>query len=150
MGVLKRSGLTPSTQFLAPSVTTLEKTEDTATDSFYIQRGEASLILPDATADLAPTSGAEQLSNSTAWLGCIVAPGSLMAGARVELLSDVASAEECCRACREWPDSACNVWNACLQPGGCRCACAGQPGPAFAGGGYAQRGRRAPRLVGTC
>ena len=99
-----------------------------AQDSFYIQRGEATIVLPSAAAAAAaapaPAPGAAQalISNSTAWLGCIIAPGALMAGQPVELLSDVASAEECCRACRERADVA-NVFNYCGDASGCRCVC---------------------------
>ena len=58
--------------------------------------------------------------NSTAWLGCVVAPSTLLAGDVVEVLDAVESAEECCRACRDLGLERCNVFNWCNRPEGCR------------------------------
>ena len=85
-------------------------------------------VLVPTDAELAAAANASD--PSTAWLGCIVAEGALIDGSVVAVASGVATAEECCRACRA--NSTCNVWNYCAQPGGCRCAV--QPGRA----GWAQ------------
>lgn len=88
--------------------------------STYLQNGQATVVLPD-NLQTSSLRGAE-LANSTEWLGCIVAANALMEGTPVAVLDGIASAEQCCRACREWPDGACNVYNYCAgsQPGGCR------------------------------
>jgi len=59
-------------------------------------------------------------ANSTEWLGCIVAPQAVMGGKVVALLDGVQTPEECCRACRQWPDGGCNVFNTCQRLEGCR------------------------------
>lgn len=79
------------------------------------------MILPEDTiASLASGNGAE-LANSTVWLGCIVAQNAVMQGSVVAVLDGMETAEQCCRACREWPDSECNVFNFCSETSGCRC-----------------------------
>lgn len=78
------------------------------------------MVVPnDAELETAVAGGGEQL-NSTEWLGCIIAPNALMSGTVVELLQGVESAAACCRACREWVDGGCNVWNYCAQASGCK------------------------------
>ena len=74
------------------------------------------IVLEPSEADLAAAAMASD--PSTAWLGCIVAEGALMDGSVVAVVDGVATAEDCCRACRA--DSKCNVWNFCSQQGGCR------------------------------
>jgi len=69
-------------------------------------------------------------ANSTAWLGCIIANHSLMAGAVVEVVDGVEDAEQCCRLCREASGGACNAWNWCQEQGGCRCGLRLQGGSA--------------------
>ena len=59
---------------------------------------------------------ATEISNTT-WLGCIITPNALMAGDVVEVVSGVATAEECCKRCRG--DMRCNLFKYCKQPGGC-------------------------------
>ena len=142
--MLKRSILTPSNLFVAPTVYTLEIVEDSALvsavagggawclshvrpltpppplslaqDSSYLHVGDAEVVgLPDASSQEDDAAG-----NGTDWLGCIVAPQALMAGVVLEVLDGVATVEECCRACRTL--YACNVWNLCQELGGCRCA----------------------------
>jgi len=79
--------------------------------------GEASVIAPPE-AELDTLAG--DSANSTAWLGCIVAPNSLMDGEVTETLDGIASAEACCRLCRERGEGVCNTWNYCPAAGGCR------------------------------
>jgi len=98
----------------------------------YLQEGEASVILPNQTTGntntssggggdtSAPPADGSAAVNSTEWLGCIVAPHAVMGGKVVALLDGVQTPEECCRACRQWPDSGCNVFNTCQQLEGCR------------------------------
>lgn len=74
------------------------------------------VVLEPSQADLAAAANASD--PSTAWLGCIVAEGALMDGSVVAVADGVATAEDCCRACRA--NSKCNVWNHCSQQGGCR------------------------------
>ena len=80
---------------------------------------DGTVLLP-SEAELA--AGANASDPSTAWLGCIVAEGALMDGTVVAVASNVATAEECCRACRA--NATCNVWNYCARAGGCRCGAA--------------------------
>lgn len=68
-------------------------------------------------ADQLPTNGTVSGANSTAWLGCIVSPNAIMAGTVVKTLDGVASAEACCRACRN--ETPCNVYTYCNQTAGC-------------------------------
>lgn len=51
--------------------------------------------------------------NATAWQGCIFVRDAVMSGHLVNTLDGVASAEDCCRACRAANDTVCNVWNWC-------------------------------------
>lgn len=97
----------------------------TLQSSTYLQNGQATVILPDdIPASLASVNGAE-LANSTVWLGCIVAQNAVMQGSLVVVLDGMDTAEQCCRACREWPDGECNVFNYCSEPSGCRCGVGG-------------------------
>ena len=87
----------------------------------YLLRREADVILPPAD-ELATAAVEATLDprNSTAWLGCVVATGALLAGTVAEVLDAVESAEECCRACRDLGLQQCNVFNWCGHPEGCR------------------------------
>ncbi|PRW59527.1 Serine threonine- kinase CTR1 [Chlorella sorokiniana] len=119
VALIKRSILSPDNEFVSPSVYTMEISERTAISSTYLQNGQATVLLPDdASASLASVNGAE-LANSSVWLGCIVAQNALMEGSVVAVLDSTESAEQCCRACREWPDGECNVFNFCSEAAGC-------------------------------
>ena len=80
-----------------------------------LMESDGTVLLP-TDAELAAAANASD--PDTAWLGCIIAEGALIDGSVVAVASGVATAEECCRACRA--NSTCNVWNYCAQPGGCR------------------------------
>jgi len=104
--------------------------------STYLQNGQAMLLPDDASANLAPSSSAE-LSNSSVWLGCIVAQAAVMEGSLVAVLDGIENAEQCCRRCREWPDGECNVFNFCPATEGCRWVLRGPEGLATACKGWA-------------
>lgn len=82
---------------------------------------DTTLMAVDGTVLLPPAdqlpNGTVSGPNLTAWLGCIVSPNAIMAGTVVQTLEDVASAEGCCRACRN--DTGCNVFTYCNQTDGC-------------------------------
>lgn len=89
----------------------------------YLSADEAAVTLPSpAELQAAADSIGDEWANSTAWLGCIVADGALMAGDAVAELHGLATAEECCRACRGMGGQ-CNAWTFCARAEGCRCAC---------------------------
>lgn len=78
-------------------------------------------------------------ANNSTYLGCLLGDDAVMDGIVLGTLSDVPTAEECCRRCRAWlADSGgkgmqCNVWNYCNTtrgPEGCRCAFGGRGIPA--------------------
>lgn len=72
----------------------------------------------------AANASASAASAAAAWLGCLLGKGTIMAGRVLQVLSGVASAEACCRRCRQQYSTAggCTVWNYCGTQGGCRCA----------------------------
>lgn len=78
---------------------------------------------PDSPGDAVEGSAAaaiaatEALAASMAYMGCIVAEESVMAGDTVSLMNDVPTAEQCCQACRANPQ--CNVWSWCGSSQGC-------------------------------
>ena len=87
----------------------------------YLLRRETAVVLPPAD-ELA--AAVEEVSadpaNSTAWLGCVVAPSAVLAGDVTEVLDGVQTAEACCRACRDAGVARCTVFNWCNRPEGCR------------------------------
>lgn len=93
--------------------------------ALYLHVGEADVIVPsdaELLAEAAEGAGSgSTAANSTAWLGCIIANHSLMAGTVVEVVDGVEDAQECCALCRQTIGGACNAWNWCQQAGGCRC-----------------------------
>ena len=106
----------------APSPPPPPRPRQTAT---YLGSSETTVVAPDEAELEAAYSAGADLSNSTAWLGCIVAERALMGGDVLEVLDGVGSAEACCRECRARDDDSCNVFNYCAQPQGCRCVCLG-------------------------
>lgn len=79
----------------------------------------------NGTAAGAANSSAGCSRPQSAWLGCLVSNvPAVMAGDVVATLDNVASAEACCRECRERSPAA-NVFNYCGQIEGCRWAGAG-------------------------
>ncbi|PRW33664.1 serine threonine- kinase receptor R831 [Chlorella sorokiniana] len=121
--VLKSSPLAPSNSFLAPSVYSVQRTEPFPLVALHLHPGEAEVVVPSDAEMLAETAeaagGGGAAANSTAWLGCIVANNSLMAGAVVDVVDGVEAAEECCMLCRQTDGGACNAWHWCPQAGGC-------------------------------
>ncbi len=51
--------------------------------------------------------------SATAWQGCIVVRDAVADGKVVTTMDGVASAEDCCRACKAANDTVCNAWNWC-------------------------------------
>ena len=97
----------------------------------------------EARVDVPPPAELAAANYSTAgqpWLGCILADAALMGGEVVGLLEGAASADACCRACRQ--RAGCNTWNHCGLPGGCRCV-----GPAGWQGCRAGQQRAAARAA---
>ncbi|KAI7843034.1 hypothetical protein COHA_003366 [Chlorella ohadii] len=113
VAVLSTSWPTETNSYVAPTVDVLtKKTDKMMTTMLMAADG---VVLEPSEADLAAAANASD--PSTAWLGCIMAEGALMDGSVVAVADGVATAEDCCRACRA--NSKCNVWNHCSQQGGC-------------------------------
>lgn len=84
------------------------------------------MVLPTA-AELA-ANPAQVAATGQGWYGCVLGRQCLASGPQGDLLSGVASAEACCRACSERYEGStgavkagtpCNAWNFCGSPGGC-------------------------------
>ncbi|PRW39194.1 serine threonine- kinase [Chlorella sorokiniana] len=116
--VLKSSRLA-SSGYLAPSVATLTKLDQSVRLSRMVKAADGNFTLPSPEELAAATSGVDQ--NGTAsdrpWLGCFSGPGLLPAGNVVGVVDGAPDADACCRACRQ--DAACNVWAWCPNPVGC-------------------------------
>jgi hypothetical protein len=113
VAVLVTSWPTDTNSYVAPTVDTLTKNSDRTVTSLLMATD--GVVLEPTAAELAAAANASD--PSTAWLGCIVAEGTLMGGTVLAVESGVTTAEGCCRTCRA--NSMCNVWNFCSRPGGC-------------------------------
>ncbi|KAI7845590.1 hypothetical protein COHA_000877 [Chlorella ohadii] len=142
LAVLKSTKPLPDNTYWAPTVSILQKKNEAGT---FIMYDEATLIPPDNETQLnelalAPAaSGLGNVSASPAnttgtpangsatlppfcaeganmWMGCLVVNlPAVMGGVVNRTIDGVASAEACCRACREAGRTACNVFNWCPE-----------------------------------
>ncbi|PSC73227.1 serine threonine-kinase [Micractinium conductrix] len=114
VSLLVHDSLTQSGAFVSPTVATLSRIDTgSLRETTLMASDNATVVLPPV--EQLPADATE-ISNTT-WLGCIITPNALMAGDVVEVVSGVATAEECCKRCRG--DMRCNLFNYCKQPGGC-------------------------------
>jgi hypothetical protein len=94
--------------------------------SSYAKRGSPQeVVLRASEGTVIPPTAAEAEAAAaspdpdSAWLGCIIAPHTIMAGTLVQVIENVPSSQACCRQCRAKGTATANVWNYCAETGGC-------------------------------
>lgn len=86
-----------------------------------VTQTHTTLMAPDGLVLLpeegAPSGGAAAGSANQTYYGCIVADNVLLSGSPVTVLDGAATAEACCRMCRN--NSQCQIFQYCDRPAGC-------------------------------
>ncbi|KAL4421641.1 hypothetical protein ABPG75_010932 [Micractinium tetrahymenae] len=125
------TGDSPNRQnsFFAPSVYTLTKVDSRPTTEVVVVNSEGTVVVPPADSQAGGGNGTQAVGPP--YQGCILVKDAVADGEVAATLDGVASAEDCCRACRARNDTVCNVWNWCPadQGGGCTAGISSTPHP---------------------